>query len=179
MGETGALKSWAVCSLCSRNSLCAPAEGPCSCSGTAAPGLLSWGMLGLRAPGRVQGARCKHHPSRANRPGSTALPCVTCPGGRCALQQDVPLLDLLAFRVSTGSERAPGHPCNQDPALRDFLWRRPLKREDYGGNADRHFGISAQNSTALIFHSGCYGSCCARQKRDHIFLGLRDLLGLA
>lgn len=33
--------------------------------------------------------------------------------------------------------------------------------------------------TALIFHSGCAGSCCAVQKRDHIFLGWRDLLSLA
>lgn len=33
--------------------------------------------------------------------------------------------------------------------------------------------------TALIFHSGCAGSCCAMQKRDHIFLGRRDLLWLA
>lgn len=55
----------------------------------------------------------------------------------------------------------------------------PEKTEVYGGNADGRFGGSAQNSTALIFHSGRDGSCCAMQKRDHIFLGRRDLLSLA
>lgn len=68
---------------------------------------------------------------------------------------------------------------SRDPAPRALLWLRPLRREDPGGIADRRFGGSAQNSNALIFHSGSYGSCCAMQKRDHIFLGLREPLGLA